>query len=87
MTDYLAVAKELYPYTQALRRDFHQHPELGFQEFRTAEIVARELKEAGIDKIQTGVAKTGVPHAIASWTIPGTPSEYDGRTNNFSSFK
>ena len=70
MTDYLAVAKELYPYTQALRRDFHQHPELGFQEFRTAEIVARELKEAGIDKIQTGVAKTGVV-AIIEGNQPG----------------
>lgn len=52
-------AEELFPYTQALRRDFHTHPELGFEEIRTAGIVARELQELGIE-ITTGVGKTGV---------------------------
>lgn len=41
------------------RRDFHEHPELGNHEFRTADIVARHLKALGID-VKTGVAKTGV---------------------------
>ncbi|MBK8284795.1 MAG: amidohydrolase [Ahniella sp.] len=41
------------------RRDFHQNPELGNRETRTAGIVAAELKRLGID-VQTGVAKTGV---------------------------
>lgn len=31
------------------RRDFHQHPELGFLEMRTASIVAKELSALGID--------------------------------------
>ena len=31
------------------RRDFHQHPELGFLEMRTASIVAQTLNELGID--------------------------------------
>ncbi len=52
-------AHELFPYTQALRRDFHQHPELGFQEVRTAGIVARELRALGLE-VHTGIAETGV---------------------------
>lgn len=41
------------------RRDFHQNPELGNREFKTAEKIAKHLKSLGID-VQTGVAKTGV---------------------------
>ncbi len=43
----------------AWRHDFHQHPELGNREFRTAEIIAKHLKSLGIE-VQTNVAKTGV---------------------------
>ena len=43
----------------AWRRDFHQNPELGNQETRTASIVAKHLKGLGMD-VKTGVAKTGV---------------------------
>ena len=43
----------------ALRRDFHRHPELGFQELRTAGIVAERLTALGYT-VRTGVAKTGV---------------------------
>lgn len=57
--DFFAEAEELFPYTQKLRRDFHAHPEIGFQEVRTAGIVAEELKQLGIE-VTTGVAKTGV---------------------------
>ncbi len=57
--DFYAEAEELFPYTQKLRRDFHMHPELGFQEVRTAGIVAEELTKLGIE-ITTGVGKTGV---------------------------
>src|SRR5215217_4177729 len=41
------------------RRDFHQNPELGNNEKRTAAIVAKHLKALGIE-VKTGVAKTGV---------------------------
>ena len=41
------------------RRDFHQHPELGNREYKTAEKIATYLKSIGIE-VQTGVAKTGV---------------------------
>lgn len=41
------------------RRDFHQYPELGNQEVRTAGIVAKHLRSLGIE-VTTGIAKTGV---------------------------
>ncbi|MFK7781842.1 amidohydrolase [Psychroserpens sp.] len=41
------------------RRDFHQHPELSNQEFKTAKKIASHLKSLGLE-VQTGVAKTGV---------------------------
>lgn len=59
MTDYYNEAQALFDYTRDLRRDFHQNPELGFQEVRTAGIVAKELQELGLE-VSTGVAKTGV---------------------------
>ena len=43
----------------ALRRDFHRHPELGFQEVRTAGIVAERLQALGYT-VRTGRGKTGV---------------------------
>lgn len=41
-----------------LRRDFHKHPELGYQEFRTSKIVYDYLEELGLE-VST-VSKTGV---------------------------
>ncbi|RDC54985.1 amidohydrolase [Pedobacter chinensis] len=43
----------------AWRRDFHEHPELGNTEVRTAGIIAKHLESLGI-AVKTGVAKTGV---------------------------
>jgi amidohydrolase len=59
MKNLLHEAEELFSYTQGLRRDFHRHPEIGFQEVRTAGIVAQELRALGLE-VTTGVAKTGV---------------------------
>ncbi|HBQ02936.1 MAG TPA: amidohydrolase [Halieaceae bacterium] len=41
------------------RRDFHQHPELSNQEFRTAKIIADHLRALGME-VETEVAHTGV---------------------------
>lgn len=60
MPDFLVLARDLFPYTQELRRDFHQHPELGFQEERTAGVIAQELEKLDQLKVQTGIAETGV---------------------------
>ena len=43
----------------AWRRDFHEHPELGNHEFRTAGIIAKHLTSLGI-QVQTSVATSGV---------------------------
>ncbi len=47
----------------AVRRDIHAHPELAFQEVRTAGVVARELDRLGI-ACRTGVGRTGVVGTI-----------------------
>ena len=59
MNNFLQQAKDLFSYTQSLRRDFHMHPELGFKEIRTGGIVAKELEALGIE-VTKGVGKTGV---------------------------
>jgi amidohydrolase len=52
-------AKMMSAELSRLRRDIHQHPELGFQEFRTSALVADTLREIGIE-VETGVGRTGV---------------------------
>ncbi len=54
----------------AWRRDLHEHPELGFQEHRTAAVVAEKLREFGVDEIVTGIAQTGVVGVIRG-RLPG----------------
>jgi metal-dependent amidase/aminoacylase/carboxypeptidase family protein len=44
----------------AWRRDLHAHPEIGFEETRTAAVVADKLRSFGLDEVHTGLAKTGV---------------------------
>ena len=60
MSSYLSQVRALFPYTRDLRRDFHQHPELGYQEFRTAEVILRELSKLEDLIIESGIAGTGV---------------------------
>ncbi|GAB4509194.1 MAG: amidohydrolase [Anaerolineae bacterium] len=59
MIDFMKEAEALRDELIARRRDFHQHPELAFEEVRTAGIVAEELRRLGLE-VQTGVGKTGV---------------------------
>ncbi len=53
-----------------LRRDIHAHPELGFEEIRTAGLVADTLAEIGADDIKTKVGRTGVTAIIGPGTGP-----------------
>jgi amidohydrolase len=47
-----------------LRRDFHEHPELGFEERRTSSVIARYLADLGLE-VKTGLARTGVVGLMA----------------------
>lgn len=57
--DFISQAAALRDEVIAARRDFHKHPELGFQEVRTSAIVANTLTDLGME-VQRGVGKTGV---------------------------
>ncbi|MFT3856194.1 MAG: M20 aminoacylase family protein [Aquabacterium sp.] len=48
---------------RALRRDIHAHPELCFEEVRTADVIARTLEAWGIE-VHRGLGKTGVVGVI-----------------------
>src|ERR1700754_4531985 len=53
------MADSLHSQTVAWRRDFHEHPELGNHEFRSAGIIAKHLQSLGLE-VKTGIATTGV---------------------------
>jgi amidohydrolase len=64
-----AAARAIQPKLIAWRRDFHQHPELGNRETRTAAKVAEHLKSLGLSP-RTGMAHTGVA-AVIEGALPG----------------
>jgi len=55
---------EMLPEISEWRRDLHAHPELRFEEHRTAAFVASKLKEFGCDEVVSGFGKTGVVGVI-----------------------
>jgi amidohydrolase len=54
-----AAVQRVTPQVVDWRRDFHQHPELGFAETRSAAVIADHLRSLGLE-VRTGVGKTGV---------------------------
>jgi amidohydrolase len=61
----LAKTQDLSQQMVAWRRDFHKHPELGFQEVRTSAKIAKILQDWGY-RVRTGVGKTGIVADIGS---------------------
>jgi len=59
------VASDLH----AIRHDIHAHPELGFEESRTAVLVAQLLKDWGYE-VHTGIGKTGVVGVLRNGSSP-----------------
>jgi amidohydrolase len=55
-----AKIRDLLPDITALRRDIHAHPEIRYEEERTAKLVAEQLRSYGVDEVVTGLGKTGV---------------------------
>ena len=49
----------------ATRRDLHAHPELGFEEHRTAALVAARLSGLGFE-VHTGIGQTGVVGVVST---------------------
>ncbi len=55
------------PEMVAIRRDLHEHPELGLEEVRTSDIIARHLEGYGY-KVTRGLAKTGLVATLTNGT-------------------
>ena len=53
------------------RHDIHRHPELGFAETRTAELVARQLEQFGI-QVHRGIGRTGLVGVLRNGDSPRT---------------
>lgn len=53
-------AAAMAPRLVEVRRDIHQHPELGFRETRTARLIAERLRALGFDEVRERVGVTGV---------------------------
>jgi amidohydrolase len=53
------ISKEIFPSLVKLRRELHQYPELAFNEYKTSERIAKELRKLRID-VKRPIAKTGV---------------------------
>ena len=60
---------ELQPELSCLRRDIHAHPELGFEESRTSDLVAAKLAAFGCE-VSRGLAKTGVVGTLRRGNTP-----------------
>jgi len=69
----LEQAKALQERIRSVRRAIHEHPELGYEELRTAALVAETLESLGIS-VQSGVARTGVVGTLDA------PPSGEGRT-------
>ena len=67
--DVIAAMKPYEAALIAIRRDIHRNPEVGFQETRTAALVASKLREYGIT-VTEGIARTGVVGTLQG-TKPG----------------
>jgi hippurate hydrolase len=67
--DLIADLKAYEPELIAIRQDIHRHPEVGFEETRTAALVAERLRAWGLD-VTEGIARTGVV-ATLKGKLPG----------------
>lgn len=60
----------------ALRRDFHRHPELGFEEHRTKDVIANHLRHLGLE-VHVGVGVIGVLRAGSGKRAIGLRADMD----------
>ena len=67
MTAPAGLAPELIAAMTEWRRDFHRHPEMGFEETRTSRLIAERLNDFGLE-VHTGIGGTGVVGVLRSGT-------------------
>lgn len=60
MKDLAALVESDRAHLEHIRRDLHAHPELGYEEHRTASVVRRELESAGVQVVSGLAGETGV---------------------------
>lgn len=65
------LSSELFPLVQQIRQHLHRHPELSFEEHKTAAYVAETLRKHGITEFTEGLAGTGIVGSIKG-NLPGT---------------
>ncbi|XP_026393396.1 IAA-amino acid hydrolase ILR1-like 5 [Papaver somniferum] len=65
----MKLAKEDKDWLTSIRREIHEYPELGFQEFKTSAVIRRELDKLGVS-YEYPFAKTGVVAQIGSGSSP-----------------
>ncbi|MEM8859518.1 MAG: M20 family metallopeptidase [Chloroflexota bacterium] len=65
----LEQAKQLQEELTRIRRTIHMNPELGFEEFKTGELVAKTLSDLGVE-YQTGVGRTGIVARLGNGNGP-----------------
>src|SRR5215213_9663016 len=63
----LAAISELAGEMRAIRHDIHRHPELAYNEWRTAALVAERLRAWGIE-VHEGIGKTGLVGVLSAGT-------------------
>ena len=61
--------KNMLPQLRAWRHDFHQHPEIAFEEIRTSRVIAERLESFGLEP-KKNIGRTGVVATITG-TAPG----------------
>jgi amidohydrolase len=60
-----SVPKAVYHNMVRVRRQIHEHPELAYEEYKTAALIEEELRKLGID-VTTGIGKTGIVGKISA---------------------
>jgi len=64
-SDNIEVDDNLFFWMRDIRRHIHRHPELGFEEYKTSQLITEKLRELGIN-FRSGLAKTGIVAEIGS---------------------